>query len=181
MELEHETNLAPEAFQKGWSRPHSALQPDSLDVDRAALEALEAGDRPKNGGFAGSRRPHQCRDAAARDGKRCAGENRAVAAPKMKVLNVEDGAHAVGAFHCSSSRRASAPSGSDITRYMAAQSVPGMTQLPRLVAKICVCFVNSTTVRTETSDESFKSATKSLVIGASAMRKACGPRTSRST
>ena len=41
-----------------------------------------------------------------------------------------------------------------------------MTQLPRLVAKICVCFVSSTTVSTETSDESLSSATKSLVIGA---------------
>ena len=48
-------------------------------------------------------------------------------------------------------------------------------------AKIDVCFVSSMTVMTETSDESFSSATKSFVIGASAMRNACGPRTSRST
>ena len=54
--------------------------------------------------------------------------------------------------------------------------MPGITQLPRLVAKICVCFVSSITVSTETSDESFSSATKSLVIGASASRNACGPR-----
>ena len=56
-----------------------------------------------------------------------------------------------------------------------------MTQLPRLVAKICVCFVSSRTVSTETSDESFSSATKSFVMGASASRNAWGPRTSVST
>ena len=84
----------------------------------------------------------------------------------------------VGAFQRRSSRRASAESGSDISRYSAAHSVPGMTQLPRFVAKICVCFVSSRTVSTETSDESLSRATKSLVIGASARRKACGPRTS---
>ena len=72
-----------------------------------------------------------------------------------------------------------APEGSDIARYRPAHSSPGMTQLPMLVAKICVCLVSSTTVITETSDESLSSATKSLVIGASASRKACGPRTSR--
>ena len=44
------------------------------------------------------------------------------------------------------------------------------------VAKICVCLVSSTTVMTETRDESLSSATKSLVIGASARRNACGPR-----
>src|SRR6185436_7150755 len=115
------------------------------------------------------------------DGERRPGENRAVSPPQVQVVYVEDGAHTVGAFHRSSSRRASAPRGSDITRYIAAQSVPGITQLPRLVAKIWVCFVNSTTVSTETSDESFSSATKSLVIGASASRNACGPRTRRST
>ena len=49
-----------------------------------------------------------------------------------------------------------------------------------LVAKICVCLVSSTTVSTETSDESLSSATKSLVIGASARRNACGARISRS-
>ena len=54
-----------------------------------------------------------------------------------------------------------------------------MTQLPMFAAKICVCFVSSTTVITETSDESLSSATKSLVIGASASRNACGPRTRR--
>ena len=57
--------------------------------------------------------------------------------------------------------------------------MPGTTQLPMLVAKICVCLVSSTTVSIETSDESFSSATKSLVIGASARRKACGARISR--
>ena len=53
-----------------------------------------------------------------------------------------------------------------------------MTHDPMLVAKICVCFVSSITVNTDTSDESFSMATKSLVIGARARRKACGPRTS---
>ena len=43
-----------------------------------------------------------------------------------------------------------------------------------LVAKICVCLVSSTTVSTETSEQSLSSATKSLVIGASARRNACG-------
>ena len=47
-----------------------------------------------------------------------------------------------------------------------------MTQLPRFVAKICVCLVSSTTVSTETSDESYSSATKSFVIGARARRNA---------
>ena len=47
-----------------------------------------------------------------------------------------------------------------------------------LAAKIDVCFVSSTTVITETSELSFSSATKSLVIGASARRNACGARTS---
>ncbi len=56
-----------------------------------------------------------------------------------------------------------------------------MIQLPIFVAKICVCLVSSTTVSTETSEESLSSATKSLVIGASARRKACGARTSVNT
>ena len=49
-----------------------------------------------------------------------------------------------------------------------------------LAAKIDVCLVSSTTVMTDTSELSFNSATKSLVIGASARRNACGPRTKRS-
>ena len=83
-------------------------------------------------------------------------------------------------LHRRSSTRASAASGSDIARYSTAQIAPGITQLPRLVAKIWVCLVSSTTVSTETSDESLSSATKSLVIGASASRNACGPRINRS-
>ncbi len=66
-----------------------------------------------------------------------------------------------------------------MARYNAAQIAPGSTQLPRFAAKIWVCFVSSTTVSTDTSDESFSSATKSLVIGAKARRNACGPRISR--
>jgi hypothetical protein len=54
MKLEHETDLAPEAFQKHCTWTDSALQPDSLNVDRAAIEAFEPGDHPKNGRLAGS-------------------------------------------------------------------------------------------------------------------------------
>src|SRR6185295_6310352 len=100
----------------------------------------------------------------------------------MKIGDVEDHvAHAVGVRHRSSSRRATAESGNDIARYSAAHIEPGSTQLPRLVAKICVSLVSSSTVSTDTSDESFKSAMKSFVIGASARRNACGPRMSRRT
>ena len=48
---------------------------------------------------------------------------------------------------------------------------PARTQLPMLAAKIDVCFVSSTTVMTDTSELSLSSATKSLVIGASASAK----------
>ena len=67
-----------------------------------------------------------------------------------------------------------------MARYIAAHSSPGSTQLPMFAARIDVCFVSSTTVIIETSELSLSSATKSLVIGASASCSACGPRTSRS-
>src|SRR5882672_7236523 len=181
MKLKDETDLAPEAPEQCGRRSRPALEPNTLHINRALIKTFEPGDRAKNRRLAGPGRSHQRRHAAMREGEGGAAEDPAIAPPQVEIAHVEDGAHAVGAFHRSSRRRASAPSGSDITRYMPAQSVPGMTQLPRLVAKICVCFVNSTTVSTDTSEESFKSATKSLVMGASAMRKACGPRTRRST
>jgi len=74
----------------------------------------------------------------------------------------------VGAAQRRSSLLASRASGHDSARYIAAHNAPGNAQVPRFAAKICVCFVSSTTVSTETSDESLSSATKSLVIGASA-------------
>src|SRR4051812_33083701 len=111
-----------------------------------------------------------------------AGENVARAAPQTQITHFQNGSrHNVAVFHLASSLRAACAIGSDIARYSAAHSAPGMTQLPRFVAKICVCFVSSGTVSasTDTSDESFSIATKSLVIGASASRNAWGPRISR--
>ena len=77
--------------------------------------------------------------------------------------------HTVGAFHRSSSLQA----------VLIAAASPGTGravfrnhQLPTFVAKICVCLVNSITVSTETSDESFSNAMKSFIIGASAKRNA---------
>ena len=64
-------------------------------------------------------------------------------------------------------------------QYSPAESA-GTSQVPMFAAKIDVCFVNSTTVITDTSELSLSSATKSLVIGANARRNACGPRTSAS-
>src|SRR5262245_1765944 len=109
-----------------------------------------------------------------------AAKNLARASLQAHIANIEDARHGVGILHRSSRRLARYPSGNDITRYNNAHRIPGMTQLPMLVAKICVCLVSSTTVSIETSDESLSSATKSLVIGASAMRKACGARIKRS-
>src|SRR5712691_258223 len=110
-----------------------------------------------------------------------AAQNFSRAAPQTQIADAEERAHADGILHRLSSARATRESGSDSARYNAAQSAPGMTQLPMFAAKIDVCFVSSTTVITDTSDESFSSATKSFVIGASARRNACGPRTRRST
>ena len=56
-------------------------------------------------------------------------------------------------------RRASRASGSDMTRYSPAQRAPGTSQVPMFAAKIDVCFVNSTTVITDTSELSLSSAT----------------------
>ena len=100
----------------------------------------------------------------------------AAAALDCEVAHLED--VVTRARHAFSIRRARRASGSDSARYIAAHSAPGSTQLPMLAAKIDVCFVSSTTVMTDTSELSFSSATKSLVIGASARRNACGPRTS---
>src|SRR6185436_6744480 len=109
-----------------------------------------------------------------------AAQHLARAAIQAEVLDGQN-THAEGALHRSSSVRAMRESGRERIRYSAAHSAPGMTQLPMFVAKMDVCLVSSTTVMTETSDESLSSATKSLVIGARASRKACGPRTSRNT
>src|SRR5262249_31373763 len=143
------------------------------------------GDRAENGRLARARRSHDRDELAASGVEADAGQDRARPASQMQAVDAHDdvGAldHDVVARQCRSRRRASAASGSDIARYSAAHNVPGITQLPRLVAKICVCLVSSSTVSTETSEESFSIATKSFVIGASASLKACGPRTSVST
>src|SRR5205814_9792653 len=107
-------------------------------------------------------RPHERDQFAAVDVDGDAGQYMARAAVQVHVAHTQDGgAHDVDAFQRRSRRRASVDSGSDITRYKPAQRTPGMTQLPRFVAKICVCLVNSRTVNTDTSEESLSSATKS--------------------
>src|SRR5262249_44024090 len=153
-------------------------QRDVADADLAAVERLERGDRAQHRGLARSGQTHHRDELAARDGERHAAQDLARATAYLQRANLERAAHdRAGAFQRCSRCRASCASGSDIARYNAAQSAPGITQLPRFVAKICVCFVSSITVSTETSDESLSIATKSFVIGASANRKACGART----
>src|SRR5665213_57633 len=153
--------------------------PAALDADVARVVALEARDHAKNGRLARARRPHEDDDLAVAGGERDASQYLARSAAQTDVAQLEHRRrHAVAAFHRRSRRAAIAASGSDIARYSVAHKIPGITQLPRLVAKICVCFVSSMTVSTDTSDESLSSATKSFVIGASASLNACGPRMS---
>src|SRR5262245_11028636 len=188
VELKHHAHLAPQlAEQGGYRWPPD--QGDAIDRNRTPFERLQAGNRPEQRRFSGSRGAHERHDLAAIHGERGAGQDWTGTALQVNVADGHDRIegvvqrcrHAVGAFHRSSSLRAAADNGSDIARYNPAHSVPGITQLPRLVAKICVCLVSSMTVSTDTSDESFSSAMKSFIIGASAKRKACGPRISVNT
>src|SRR5262245_45515123 len=104
-------------------------------------------------------------------------DDRPTVAFDAEALDLEDGGHRCHVFSILRAKRAS---GNDSARYIAAHIAPGTTQLPMFAAKMEVCFVSSTTVMTETSELSFSSATKSLVMGASARRNACGARTSLS-
>src|SRR5262249_47188082 len=144
--------------------------------DAAAGDGIEPGQRPQDGALARARGPHDRDDLAALGVERDAGDDRAPTAPHLQRLDLQD-RHA-GRCQRRSMRRATRASGSESARYSRAHMAPGTTQLPMFAAKMEVCLVSSTTVITETSELSLSSATKSLVIGASASRKACGARTS---
>src|SRR5262245_40710179 len=159
------------------SRRHARGKGRGIDNNRAGVEALQPCDRTQDRRFAGSRQSHERDDLASTNRQLDPAEHLTLAARQAESLDREHRVHD-DAFHCASSRRARCAKGSDMARYKPAHNSPGITQLPMFVAKICVCFVSSTTVMTETSDESFSSATKSLVIGASASLNAWGPRTS---
>src|SRR5207253_3781565 len=143
------------------------------DIDRPAIKRLERRDRSQYSCFASARESHQRDELAAIGLETNAAQHVPIAARQSQVADAKERAHADGMLHRRSSARATRDSGSESARYSAAQIAPGTTQLPMFAAKIDVCFVNSTTVITETSDESFSSATKSFVIGASARRNAC--------
>src|SRR5688572_19433372 len=169
-------------------------QVKAVDDDGSARERLQAGNRSQHGRLPRPRRAHQRDALAARQAEGhvaqqvyrnalaaflgvCRNALTAFLVParlplQLETDDVQDG-HA--RRHVFSIRRAMRASGRDIARYIAAHIRPGSSQLPMLAAKIDVCLVSSTTVMTETSELSLRSATKSLVIGASARRNACGP------
>src|SRR5436190_13591180 len=179
MKLEHHPEPAAQLPDGG---PRGIRRDDHVPYsDRSSIHPFEPGDRPEKRRLAGSGRSHQNDNVSLGDVECGVSEDRSGAPPHLHAADFEGRRHAVGAFQRCSRLRANAAMGSDIARYKAAHSNPGITQLPMFVAKIWVCLVSSITVSTETSDESLSSATKSLVIGASAKRNACGARTSMSS
>src|SRR5678810_966100 len=147
------------------------------DADRAGHLRLQTSNRAQHCRLARARRPHQRHTLASPCLERHAVDDGSVVAFEVQALNLEDCRYCCHVF---SIRRAKRASGNDRARYIPAHTAPGSTQLPMLAAKIEVCFVSSTTVMTDTSELSFSNATKSLVMGASARRNACGARTSLS-
>src|SRR5437762_1571372 len=177
--LEDHADVAAQIAQRRTRRRATRREGNAVDVDDAGIERLERRDRAQDRRLAAAGESHQRDQLAALDAEADAAQHFARAAQKTKVLDAQN--HSPAILQRASSRPASRASGSDNARYNSAQSAPGTAQLPMFVAKIAVCFVNSTTVITDTSDESLSSATKSFVIGASARRNACGPRTSEKT
>jgi hypothetical protein len=157
------------------ARQRSSRQLQAVDGHASGSNRIESREGTKHAGFASPGRTHHRDDFSARDVQRHATHDGPRTPPHFEIANGQD-THA--RRHVRSKRRARCDTGSDNTRYSAAHNKPGTNQVPIFDAKIVVCFVSSTTVISETSELSFNSATKSLVIGASARRSACGPRMS---
>src|ERR1051325_7897295 len=180
VQLEDDAHARAQLAQSLSLRQRPGTEHHAADVDRAGVERLQRGHAAQHRGLAAAGESHQRHQLALLHAEVHAAQHFALAAAEAEVVDGED-AHSVDILHRISSHCANRDRGSDMARYSAAHSAPGMTQLPMFAAKICVCLVSSITVITETSEESLSSETKSLVIGGSARRNACGPRTSQST
>jgi hypothetical protein len=85
--------------------------------DLAGVAQLEAGDDAKDGRLPRPRESHQGDDFSRTGLEIDASQNLSRTAAEPQASNTEHrGGHGVGIFHCASSRRARAPSGSDIAR-----------------------------------------------------------------
>ena len=131
--LEDEPHPAPQWDEPRLRRDRSRRERESVHDDAPAVERLQCGHDAQRRRFPHARRPHQRDDLAACDIERQRAEHVPRAIADRQLVDHEQRAHAAG-LQRRSSRRAKRASGSDIARYTAAQSAPGTTQLPTLVA-----------------------------------------------